>query len=481
MLLEVVVAVFVATQLGYFFLHCALVGLFVRRPVDVIDERTLGRVLERAETETESATRSQRALADGSRGPASGHDPAARSAGVADRGPGPACRLPERSRRRIRVLVPVFGSRWEWLEGTLASLAAQSYPVDRLSVYVLYEGADPGAAKLADTLESGRTTGLELLPVEVDGVPTALTADQSSGEPSAPGDDDPQIRAAVLARGFETLSVADDDLVTVVDAGTQLPVDTLELAVAGLEEYDIVQAKQTAGTADHGLLPQLESMGSAVRSELWAASSSRGPFNLLAEGYVVPARVLDELDHRCRDGVACVPGECDIGVAAARQGCRLGILDRYVRRRCPSTTDAWIRRNRRRVREPYRNLPAPDWSLFDRLQFVAPAVVTHLVAVANVVGIPIALLVLLSIAFGAVSLSLPLAVLVGCNTIGWLYYGVRAQRAARDAVPLESRLSRIRYSLVSNPVTNALYLALWAVPIALAVRDVVRGESSASG
>lgn len=475
MLLEAVIAVFVLTQFGYFLLNCGLVGLFARRPVDVVDERTLGRVLEKAETETESKARSLRARADGRPSPTPGPDPTVRSATPADRGPGPACRLPERSRRRIHVLVPVFGSRWEWLEETIASLATQSYPVDHIVVYVAYEGDDPGAANLTSALERGRTTGLEVLPVDVGDGLAALSADQPPEERSATDGGDPRTRAAVLARAFETLSFANEGLVTVVDAGTQLPVDTLELAVAGLEEYDVVQAKRTAGTGDGGLLPLLESMGSAIRSELWAATSSSGPFQPLDQGYVASARVLDDLDDRCCDGAR---SEDDLGVAAFRQGYRLGILDRYVRLRCPSTTGAWIRRNRRRVLEPYRNLPASDWSLFDRLQFVAPAVVTHLVAVTNLVGIPIALLVILSAAFGVLSLTVPLAVLVGCNTIGWLYYSVRAHRAARAAVPLESRVSRLRYSLVSNPVTHTVYVTLWVVPIALALRDVVRGDSS---
>jgi len=53
MLLEAVVAVFVASQIGYFVVSCGLVGLFARRPLNAVDERTLGRVL--AESRGDSA------------------------------------------------------------------------------------------------------------------------------------------------------------------------------------------------------------------------------------------------------------------------------------------------------------------------------------------------------------------------------------------------------------------------------------------
>lgn len=261
--------------------------------------------------------------------------------------------------------------------------------------------------------------------------------------------------------------------------GTRLPVDTFELTVAGLEEYDIVQAKRTAGNVDDGLLPLLESAGCATRSDLLFANSNAGPFRLLEEGYFLTGSVLADLECWRRDDAL---DDIEIDVAAFRRGYTLGVLNRYVRSRCPTAIDTWIRQKRQRVCGPYRRLRAPNWSAFDRLRFVTGTSLPHLLAITNMIGIPVGLVVVLATGIGLLSLSGPLSALVACNAVVWAYYSVRSSRAARRAVPLESRWARFRYSLLSNPFTQALYATLWAVPLALALRDAVSGEeSSVSG
>jgi len=161
-----------------------------------------------------------------------------------DPGPGPQCRLPATTQRRIHVLVPVSGNRNKALEETLASIAEQSYPAGRVFISVITGPGEPAVAELTDALESGRTSGLTVEQVETDDAVRA--ADQTTNDRTRTDCGGTRVVAAPVSRAFATLSVDDDDIVTVVNSGTRLPVDTFELAVAGLEEYDIVQAKRTA-------------------------------------------------------------------------------------------------------------------------------------------------------------------------------------------------------------------------------------------
>ncbi|QLK26640.1 glycosyltransferase family 2 protein [Natrinema zhouii] len=482
MLLEAVVAAFVASQICYFVVSCGLVGLFARRPLNVVDERTLGRVLE--ESRTDSAAGPQQMRAAGDQHLAAKLTPtvdgqylAAEPTPPVEDGPGPDCRLPATAQRRIHVLVPVSGSRGEALEETLASIARQSYPVGRISVSVISGSGEPAVAELTDAIEAGRASGLQVVPVETDG--EARAADQTATERARSDYVESRTEAATVADAFATLSFADDDVVTVVNSGTRLPVDAFELAVAGLEEYDIVQAKRTAGNVDDGLLPLLESAGCAIRSDLLFANSNAGPYRLLEEGYFLTGSVLADLERWRRDDAT---GSMALDVAAFRRGYTLGVLNRYVRSRCPTSVDEWVHEKRRQVSEPYRRLRAPNWSAFDRLRFVTGTSLPHLLAITNVIGIPVGLVVVLATAIGWLSLSGPLITLVACNAVVWAYYSVRSARAARQAVALENRWARLRYSLLSNPFTQALYTTLWAVPLALAFRDAVSGdESSVSG
>jgi len=473
MLLEAVVAVFVASQIGYFVVSCGLVGLFARRPLNAVDERTLGRVL--AESRGDSAPPPQRSRADGDQRLAA--EPMSTVDPDPDPGPGPQCRLPATTQRRIHVLVPVSGNRNKALEETLASIAEQSYPAGRVFISVITGPGEPAVAELTDALESGRTSGLTVEQVETDDAVRA--ADQTTNDRTRTDCGGTRVVAAPVSRAFATLSVDDDDIVTVVNSGTRLPVDTFELAVAGLEEYDIVQAKRTAENVDDGLLPLLESAGSAIHSDLLFANSNTGPYRLLGEGYFLPADVLADLEDWRRDGAT---GSVALDAAAFRRGYSLGVLNRYVQKRCPSSIREWVGEKRRQVAEPYRRLRAPNWSAFDRLRFVTGTGLTHLLAVTNVVGIPVGLVVALATVAGWLSLSPLLVALVACNAVVWAYYSVRSSRAAWQAVPFESHWARLRYSLLSNPFTQALYATLWVVPLALALRDAVTGdEPSVSG
>ena len=481
MLLKVVVAAFVLTQFCYAAVNCGLLALFLRRPTNVVDERTLGRVLAANGGEPDRGDRRSAlgdARADGGRAAAPGRRPSgARRVGDVlpeiEDGPGPRCRLQPALQRRIHVFVPLVRGRWGGLEATLASIAAQSYPTSLVSVTVVYEPRETDAPELEGAIDADRPPGLEVETLAVDGDPErgggngecAWWATGTGTSPSA---------AAVLTAAFESRPVAADVLVAVFEAGSWLPVDAFELAVAGLEEYDIVQTKHTVRDVDAGILPLLESMATAAWSDLGHRSST-GPYHLLGSGYVTDAGVLEGVTAWRREANRDAP----IGLAASRRGDTLGVVDRYVRLDCPAGLEAWLARKREWSRDLYRRLFARDWSGVDDLRCWSGTLSLQALALLSVVGLPAAALVAMLSASAAPSPSLPLAVrlLVGFNALVWAYYVVRAYRAAWDAVPFRSRSHRLAYSILSNPLSQAVYATLWAVPICLGLIDAVRGDA----
>ncbi|ELY80301.1 glycosyltransferase family 2 protein [Natrinema pallidum] len=470
MLLEAVVAVFVLTQLAYCVGNGALVSLLVRRPDALVDDGTLERVVAGTDLDrTRVPARSDGGVSGGAdppstdvSRPASEPRPTARS----------GCRLPQSAVRRVRVLVPIYRETPAVLAETLDNIAAQRYPTAAVSVSVIHEPDDPTVSAVRESA-AAREDDLDVEFVAVDRA--ALAADRSPGDWTFSGTGVPRTKAAALTYAFTTLSLAPDDVVTVFDSDTQVPLDTFELAVAGLTEYDIVQAKQTARNVDDGLLPLLESMGIAAWSDLIYANSADGPYQLLGKAYFTSATVLYELDRWQLDAVT---EDMALGVAAHERGCTLGIIDRYVQDLCPAGLEAWVRQKRRWVRGPYRHLLTPGWSGRERGRFWAGTVLTQLLSVTNVLGLPAGLAVLwLTVTDSTGVVPASLTPVIAFNGIVWWYYSWRSYRAAWEAVTFDSRWDRFRYSLVSNPLTQALYATLWTVPICLALADAIRGAT----
>lgn len=502
MLLEAVVAAFVATQLCYFAINCGLLGLFVRRPTNRVDERTLGRVLERTGRSAGSTSDRARVRADGGGGGSGVPDPNLEGLDDADavgygdeherqyeHGPGPRCRLPAEQLRRIHVFVPLVDGRTAGLERTLESVAGQSYPAGAITVCPVVvsepasgstssratagdaDGTPTGDLEAAIDTAADRWPSLEVDPIAVDG--KSLAPDRADEWCFRETGVEPATAAALTA-AYRSRSIPAIDAVTVLRPGTRVPVDAFELAVAGLTEYDIVQAKRTAADVDSGILPLLESMASAAWSDL-AYAASKGPYHLHAEGYVVTAGVVDDLRAWQRERDAAVT----FGTAASKRGYTLGVLDRYVRVPCPTRLRAWTRAKRRGARSLYRQLFARGWTGVDDVRGWTGTLLLGALAVVSLVGLPAAAGTALLAGTGveAASLSAPVLAIAGFNALVWSYALVGAYRAAWDAVPFRSYPHWLAYSLLTNPLAQALYAMLYAVPIALGLVDTVRGDA----
>ena len=473
-----VIAAFVLTQVAYAAGAVSMLVLFGRRSSPIVDEDTLERVVtasdapverDRPVLEADGGARKSGRDGRGARknGPAIGPARAA----AADGNVAIDCRLPESHVRPVHVLLPIYRERWATLEGTLENVASQRYPTDRIAVYVVYESHDEDVPAVLAELATDRDDELEVVPVEVDR--DALAVDRSAVEWTFTGTGIPRTKAAALTYAFTTLSLGPDDVVTVFDSDTRVPTDTFELAVAGLEEYDIVQAKQTARNVDDGLLPTLESMGIAAWSDVIYPRSAAGPYQLLGKAYFLETRLLYELDRWQLDAVT---EDMALGVAAFERGCSLGVIDRYVQDLCPRSLHAWVGQKRRWVRGPYRHLRSPNWSRLERARCWSVTRLTQALSVVNVVGIPAGLVVFLASLRGSVAVPTAVLPLVAANAVVWLVYTARSYRAAWSALSVDDRKDRLRYSLVSNPVTQALYATLWVIPIVLAVCEVLRGH-----
>jgi cellulose synthase/poly-beta-1,6-N-acetylglucosamine synthase-like glycosyltransferase len=366
--------------------------------------------------------------------------------------------------RHVNVLIPVYQEPREIIEGTLANIYATEYPRDHLSVYLIYEADDTGVTEYLDTLRrTAQRNGTHFQPIPVDR--DAFVWDRPAASWLTADRDDPlpRTKAAALRYGFRTGAFLPEDIITVFDADTHVPPDFFHLGVRGLEEYDIVQAKQTVRNRGNGWLPRLEAMGIAAWSHGVYTRTTTGPYQLLGKGYFTTAAKLHALDDWQPPAIT---EDMRLGLDAYTEGYSLGIIDRYVRDLCPPTFTTWVRQKTRWVAGPYRTRADVALSLRDSLRFLFYTVVNQSVAVVNVVGVPAGLLMIgLTVAGMAPAFPLWLAVIVTANLIAWAYYSAVSYAATAEAIAFPSRRAQLRYFIVSNPITQAIYATFWTVPI----------------
>jgi len=376
-------------------------------------------------------------------------------------------------RRPINVLLAIRGERREIVEETISDIFDQQYPDDMIHVYVVYEEDDSVVRGYADEVaREASNRGRSVISVEVDreSLRYYLQADGRLVE----GGRLPRSKAAALTYAFATLSFPSDEVVTVFDSDTKLPDDTFALAVRGLEEYDVVQAKQTVRNHAGSWLPTLEAMGIAAWSHVIYASASRGPYQLLGKGYFLDIGKLYAIGGWDADAIT---EDMTLGVEAYLHGYELGVIDRYVQDLCPPKFSDWRKQKRRWVMGPYDHLLDERLTWLDRARFATFTVANQMLSLTNLIGVPAGLFVLWR-TVGGTPFDFPrlLTVIVVVNFATWLYYSVRTYAATRDAVQFASRREKLRFYLLSNPLTQVLYATIWVVPIAGALLRFARGE-----
>lgn len=368
----------------------------------------------------------------------------------------------------INVLVPIYEERHDVVDQTLRQIQAMDYPTEEIAVFLIGEPDDPQVARYIDALLA--TFDDEPLTVEyriVDRDALGTFMDTSMG--FAPRSAVPRTKASALKYAFRTLTFDPDDVVTVFDADTIVPPDTFDLAVIGLEDYDVVQAKQTVRNHSDGWFPRLEAMGMAGWCNTIYTKTTAGPYQLLGKAYFFDVADLYRLDDWEMDAVT---EDLTLGLTAYRAGYRLGVIDRYVQDICPTTFADWIDQKRRWVAGPYQYLRDDGFRPGELLRFWVYGAWNQLISVINVVGVPAGLLYFAVFLGGGGLTPTPLFVLVmGVNLLNWGYFIVQAYRGTRAGVEFDSRREQLTFYLGSNPLTQLVYSMLWAIPIVLAARD----------
>jgi cellulose synthase/poly-beta-1,6-N-acetylglucosamine synthase-like glycosyltransferase len=375
---------------------------------------------------------------------------------------------------RMQVLIPVHRERREMLESTVEHVFEQEYPGDRIFVYVIYEPDDElTESYVHEVVADAREERMTVYPVRVN--ETTLLRHTSTFESFTTLDTRTRTKAAALTYAFITLSFHPDDVVTVFDSDTRVPTDLFSLATSGLQQYDLVQAKQTVRNVDDGWLPALEAMGIAAWSHIVYGKTAKGPYQLLGKAYFLSARTLNAIGEWEPDAVT---EDMALGVEASLRGHSMGVLDRYVQDLCPSSVGAWVRQKRRWVRGPYRYLLDRRLAGWPRVRFTSYTVANQVLSVTNVVGVPSGIAYFVwSLRGTAPEIHPFFALVLAVNLAGWLAYSAWSVAATEAAVNFDSRRQRLRFYLRSNPVTQVLYATLWTVPIVLAVSDVIRRRS----
>ena len=371
----------------------------------------------------------------------------------------------------VHVLTPLYEESRAVVRQTLEGIDRLEYPSAELAVYLITEPDDERVDGYLEELLAefeDRELTIERTTVNRRTVQTYL--EEGTWDPTSDGV--PRTKATALKYAFRTLTLPPNDVVTVFDADTVVPEDTFSLAVAGLEEYDVVQAKQTVRNHRDGWLPRLEAMGIAGWCNAIYTKTTRGPYQLLGKAYFIRVADLWAVDDWQVDAIT---EDLTLGIEAYTKGYSLGVIDRYIQDICPAGFDDWVSQKRRWVAGPYSYLRYDDFAPAELLRFWVYSASNQVISVVNVVGVPVGILYFLLVVAGFdLYNSLLLVVITAVNLVNWAYYSLKTYQATRDGVEFASRREALAFYLTANPLSQLVYSMIWAVPIALAVRDYLR-------
>lgn len=370
--------------------------------------------------------------------------------------------VPERepeSHPQVHVLIAAYRERREILEETIESVRDTEYPAEKVSTYLIYEENDDTIAEYADDL------GIETVVVEEDdSVWERIERERGMESASMPRNKARALTYALYTHDFE-------GVVTVLDADTKFGSDLFKQGVVGLEEYDIVQAKQTVRNIDDGLLPLLESMGVATWCKTIYEHTSKQPYQLLGKAYFLRAEDLYELGGW---NPYTITEDMYLGIEAYNHGYSHGVIDRYIEDLCPKTLDAWLTQKTRWVHGPYEVLSSSllDWK--EKLRFINYTVTSQVISMTNVIGIPVGIAIFVLFLLGSAP-ALPLLVMgmVTVNMIMWGHHIFRSYSSSIKAINFESKFQAVKYYIISNVLTQLLYATLWTFPILFAIKATV--------
>lgn len=377
-----------------------------------------------------------------------------------------------RQLRPIHVLIPIYKEHRSVVTTTLRRLEQMDYPPSYIRVYVIHESPelDPTVNRHIDELAAHTSLPVKTVMVDREHQISWNILSTLSMESL------PRNKAFALQYALHELDIPAGDVITVFDADTIVPPDLFRLGVAGLEEYDIVQAKQTVRNLGDGWLPLLEAMGMAAWSHIIYPHTTKGPYQLLGKGYFMEAGTLYDLEgwdpeHHTED--------LALGIQASMRGYRLGVVDRYIQDLCPATLTDWVAQKQRWLAGPYRVIHDAEFTPLEMARFVTYTVANQIMSLNNVVGVPAGLFVAwLVVTTSWAALPTWLVAVSTFNLAHWTYYTVRSYAALRDAIHFPNTGLQSLYLFLSNPITQAVYATVWVLPLAQAWKHLVLDEDT---
>lgn len=363
--------------------------------------------------------------------------------------------------RRISVLLPVYNERKELILETIESIRNSDYPDSLVEIYIIHEEDD---ATVNDYIED---LAVQTIEVDSDDAIWAYISELWQGPSPLPPNKARALTYALYTHEFY-------DVITVLDADTLIPPELFGQAIAGLEEYDVVQAKQTVRNVEDGWLPKLEAMGMAAWCDQVYTPTSVGPYQLLGKAYFLDADTLYALEGW---NPYDITEDMALGLSAFTRGLDLGVLDIYIQDLCTVRYRDWVKQKKRWVSGPYRALQDYELPPVELVKFATYTLGMQLLSLVNVIGIPvgITMFVLYLVGYRHPDADLFTALFV-VNLVYWLNYTWRGLRSWQRSTTGESGWRAWRFYLVSNMLTQPIYVALWSIPICLAVVDFVRGR-----
>lgn len=370
---------------------------------------------------------------------------------------------PSKRDRRISVLLPVHNERKEIIQETVDSIRASDYPEDLVEIFVIYEENDATVNDYIDEL------AVRTITVDLNHEIWEHISEIWKGPTPLPPNKARALTYALYTHQFY-------DVITVLDADTVIPPDLFGQAIAGLEQYDVVQAKQTVRNIEDGWLPKLEAMGMAAWCDQVYAPTSVGPYQLLGKAYFINADTLYSLEGW---NPYDITEDMALGLSAFSRGLDLGVIDLYIQDLCPVRYRDWVRQKKRWVSGPYRALRDYDLTPVETLKFATYTLGMQVLSLVNVVGVPVGvtmfLLYILGYRYPEAAVYTPIFLV---NLLYWVNYTWHGLRAWQRSSPGETGLGAWRFYLVSNMLTQPIYVALWAIPISLAIKDFVLGRET---
>ena len=366
-------------------------------------------------------------------------------------------------RPHVHVLIAAYKERREIIENTLEHVAEADYPSDRVTAYLIYEENDDVIADYAGDLNAE-----PVVVNEDDPVWERIETERGKEAVSMPRNKARALTYTLYTRSF-------DGVITVLDADTRFELDLFKQGVVGLEEYDIVQAKQTVRNIDEGWLPLLESMGVATWCKTVYERTSKQPYQLLGKAYFIRA---DDLYDLGGWNPYTITEDMYLGIEAYKKGLSHGIIDTYIEDLCPNTLDAWLTQKTRWVHGPYEVLTAQLLNWKEKLQFVNYTVTSQIISMTNMIGVPVGIAVFILAMIGSAP-ALPFAVMlmVLVNMVLWLHHIFRSYSESRRAINFNSTLQAVKYYSLSNVLTQLVYATLWTFPILFALKATIQNRA----